>query len=133
MTKDQSQLEWENRLAKFYWTPCGSVVDGIDWALVDGTQGFTEIPKNSKGEVKGLEVGGLRDIVATSYRLGQKHAETKTIEKCIVVVEDYACRLFNCPDPEELSEYRPQGRDFQRSHYNLVGAIQALKELLPKQ
>lgn len=58
----------ENKLVKHYFVECmNPTTHEIDYSLIDDSNDFSVIPKNSKGEVR-LQVGELRDIVAECVR-----------------------------------------------------------------
>lgn len=54
----------ENKMVKFFWSDCLDPNDGrLLLDEIDSTENFDVIPKNSKGYIKEISVGMLRDIV----------------------------------------------------------------------
>jgi len=65
MTDEELKI-LENKLVKMYWTPCWSGKSSErlpDLNLVDGSDNFDCIPRNSRGYMKEFCVGELRDII----------------------------------------------------------------------
>lgn len=60
-----NQKELVNKLVKHYWVESLDPFSG-DFLIneVDGSDDFSCIPKNSKGYIKDLSIGMLRDIVS---------------------------------------------------------------------
>jgi hypothetical protein len=73
----------QNKLAKFYFTQCSDDNGNIDWDKVDGSNDFSVIPTNSKGNIL-MTVGDLRTMIAdiTRYYLsGWDQCKCHDVEK----------------------------------------------------
>jgi hypothetical protein len=107
--KDRKTLE--NKLVKYFWTEC-CIKNKIDLSLVDGSEDFSIIPRNSKGKIQ-LEVGELRDIIHDAFDVISE-AQAKQIrreerERAVKIVREIEINhcgesICRCCDPRGEAE-----------------------------